>query len=92
MLISRVEDREVAKSSLGKEEGGLIFGNRHNVVAGGLGVLVEAAQVFFYFHFLCVSIKIFTLSQYHVDSDEAFVIAGCIRVFIHSPDEASRSE
>lgn len=57
MLISRVEDREVAKCSSGKEEGGLIFGNRHNVVAGGLGVLVEAAQVgltFAIFFTLCI--------------------------------------
>lgn len=48
MLISRREERELAKCSSVKEEGGLVslpFGNRHNVAARGLGVLVEAAQV-----------------------------------------------
>lgn len=50
MLISRAEERELLKcsSSVKEESGGLIslpFGNRHNVAVGGLGVLVEAAQV-----------------------------------------------
>lgn len=48
MFTSKEEKRELATCSSVKEEGGLIslpFGNRHNVAAGGLGVLVEAAQV-----------------------------------------------
>jgi len=72
MLISRGEERELVNCSSVKEEGGLIslpFGNRHNVAAGSLGVLVEAAQVGtfshtssgkFFCNVECLSINLFS--------------------------------
>lgn len=59
MLISRGKERELPKCSPAVEDGSLKsipFGSRHVgncLVAGGLGVLVEAAQVRLVWHSFC---------------------------------------
>jgi hypothetical protein len=59
MLMSRGEERELPKCSPAIGGGSLSsipFGSRHvvnSVVAGGLGVLVEAAQVLLVWHSFC---------------------------------------